>query len=354
MITRQIRDALLPSSRRRVLRGVLLAMVLAFSGVLAVATAARTAAPPPTYWMFSPGHLDDLIAAGMSQAEANYFANTPTTIFNLTVGHQDAAHVASVHSRYPLAQIDALFNSEADIANAFATNALPAGLNAIAYDPEGIAATPTAEQTALGNGDTHYVTDAINLAHSHGLKLYFIPSADVGMTGGQGGFPNKYTTWLNEHRGAWAGLGEDVYSIQSQQAEGTPTFASFVPAALSQTHAAAPNVPTNVGIGVNPHNPPTCTTTQNIIDAYDTGQANGASGYWNNVESGVNCNVPLSVYVAFFNYLYQGGSVPPTTSTSTSTTTTTAPAAVPIKNIPCVITLFGVSKAGRCSGSFTG
>ena len=353
MITRQIRDAFFPSARARVIRGVLLSLVLAFSGVLAASTVARTSAPPPTYWMFSPGHLNDLIAAGMSQTEANYFANTPTTIFNLTVGHQDASHVASVHSRYPLAQVDALFNSEADIANAFATNALPAGLTAVAYDPEGISATPAAEQAALGNGDTHYVTDAISLAHSHGLKLFFIPSVDVGMTGGTGGFPNKYSTWLSEHRGAWAALGEDLYSIQSQQAEGTSTFSSFVPAAVSQARSAAAKVPVDVGIGVNPHNPPTCITTQNLIDAYNTSQSSGASGYWNNVESGVNCNVPLSVYVGFFDYLYQGGSGSTTTSTPTSTTTT-SPGPVPITNVSCIITVFGVSKAGKCSGTFQG
>ena len=289
------------------------------------ATSAQAAAPPGTFWMWSQGHLDDLIAAGMSQAEAVSFAGTPTSIFNLSVGNQDASHVASIKAAYPNARVDALFNSEADIANAFASNALPAGLSAIAYDPEGIPQTPVSEQAALGSGDTHYVAQAIALAHSHGLALYFIPSADVGMTGGQGGFPNKYSTWLSERRGNWAALGEELYSIQSQQAEGTPTFAMFVPAAIAQAHSAAPSVPTDVGIGINPHNPPTCITTQNILDAYNIAIQAGASGFWNNVESGVNCNVPDAVYTQFFNTLYSGSPPPPSVSPGPARVTTGSP-----------------------------
>ena len=279
--------------------------MLAASAVVGVSSVAGATSTGPSYWMFSLGHLKALEAAGLSPVVARYFANTPRSIFNLTVGHQTTAKVAAIHATYPRAQVDALFNSEAAIAAAFAARRIPAGLQAIAYDPEGIAATPLAEQTALGAGDTSYVRKAIFLAHAHHLKLYFIPSVDVGMRASQGGFPTKYRTWLSEHRGRWAGLGEDLYSIQSQQAEGTWVFALFVFAALAQTHTAAPHVPTDIGIGINPHNPPTCVTTQNLLDAYHTGRANGAAGYWNNVELGVNCNVPASAYVGFFRDLYQ-------------------------------------------------
>lgn len=282
-----------------------MATVIAAGGVVSLASKAEARGAQPTYWMFSFGHLKALEAAGLSPGVAKHFADTPESIFNLTVGHQTAAKVAAIHHAYPRAQVDALFNSEAAIASAFAARRIPVGLQAIAYDPEGIAATPRAEQAALGAGKTSYVTKAIALAHSHGLKLYFVPSVDVGMSGGQGRFPTKYRTWLLEHRGNWAALGEDLYSIQSQQAEGTTAFASFIPAALAQAHSAAPRVPTDIGIGINPANPPTCITTKNIMAAYNLGQANGAAGYWNNVESGVNCNVPDSVYVAFFNDVYQ-------------------------------------------------
>jgi hypothetical protein len=268
------------------------------------APATQLARAAAIYWMWSPGHLKTLIAAGLTSAEAQAFADTPTSIFNLTVGHQDAAHVASIEARYPNAQIDALFNSEADIAKALATNTLPKGLTAIAYDPERTPSTPAPEQSALGSGDTHYVTSAISLAHSHHLKLYFVPSVDVGMAGNQGGFPNKYATWLSQRRGYWARLGEDLYSIQSQQSEGTPTFAGFVPRAVSQAKAAAPNIPVDVGIGINPHNPPTCVTTQNILNAYNVGLSADANGFWNNVEMG-NCHVSATVYVQFFNNLYK-------------------------------------------------
>jgi hypothetical protein len=349
--------------------------VLASGSVLGLTSVARTSNIVPTYWMFSLGHLKTLEAAGMSPTVAKSFADTPNSIFNLTVGHQTTAKVATIHAAYPLAQVDALFNSEADIAAAFAARTIPPGLQAIAYDPEGIAATPLAEQAALGAGDTSYVSRAIALAHSHGLKLYFIPSVDVGMTGGQGSYPTKYTTWLSEHRGRWAALGEDLYSIQSQQAEGTPTFAGFVPTALAQAHAAAPGVPIDIGIGINPHNPPTCITTQEIIQAYDIGRVNGAAGYWNNVETGVNCNVPTSVYVAFFKDLYLLASGLATTSAPTTTvasvssvtsmttakpsttasplTTTTVPG-VKVPALPCVVEFPGGLKLGRCTGTFIG
>ena len=124
------------------------------------------------------------------------------------------------------------------------------------------------------------------------------------MTGSAGSFPTKYTTWINQDRGAWAAAGEDYYSIQSQQAEGTPAFASFVSQAIAESNWAAPQVPIGIGIGINPHNPPTAITTPILMDAYNTGVQDGAAGFWHNVELGVNANVPASVYVDFLTQLY--------------------------------------------------
>ena len=148
------------------------------------------------------------------------------------------------------------------------------------------------------------VTQAASLVHARGLKFLFTPSVDVGMSGSQAKpYPNKYSTYLSQRRGAWAATpGIDVFAIQSQQAEGTPLYGSFVASALAQAHAAAPSVPVLVGLGINPHDPPTAISTPMLVSAFELAQADGASGYWQNVETG-NANVPPSVYSAFFDQL---------------------------------------------------
>ena len=151
-----------------------------------------------------------------------------------------------------------------------------------------------------------HIKQAAAVAHAHGLKFFLIGSVDAGMVSGERKFPKKYDTWLKQHRGAWAGIaGVDLFSIQSQQAEGTPSFAPFVKAAVAQARAAAPHTPIDIGIGINPHSPPTVISAAMIREAYDIGRAAGASGFWHNIESNVNANVPLSVYADFFHQLYK-------------------------------------------------
>ena len=289
--------------------------------------------------------LTSLSTGALPQNVANAFFNQPHTFMpdgaNGDPVATTVAAIAASKAAYPLASHAWLFNS---FGPNFLTNAPgilgvfgpggpygpgqpnPPGLAAVQYDPEGQASngTPQAEVDALGTGNLTYVQQAIALVHAKGLKFLFTPSADVGMTAGQGGFPNKYATWLSEGRGAWAAAGEDYYSIQSQQAEGTSAWTSFVPAALAQAHTAAPQIPTLIGIGINPHDPPTVITTQILFDAYNFGLANGAAGFWQNVEQGVNANVPPSVYVGFLNQVF-GGSPLPTTTTPAPTTTAPAP-----------------------------
>lgn len=266
--------------------------------------------------MISPSHLAALVSAGLPSTVAQYFFNSPNALFNLGANGKTvtSTQVASVHKTYPYAQAGWLFNSygtntltgNPGIEGALSAGLVPAGISYIQYDPEGSGnGTPTAETTALENGDTSYVQAAAQLAHAHGFKFFFTPSVDAGMTGSQGDYPTKYTTWLDQQRGAWAGIpGVDMYSIQSQQAEGTSVFNSFVPAALTQAHSAAPTTPVDIGIGINPSNPPTVITTADIESAYLLGQQYGAAGDWNNVELGVGANVPASVYVDFFDWLY--------------------------------------------------
>lgn len=269
------------------------------------------------YEMISSGHLHSLILAGLSPGIADYFFNTPNTLLNMGANGKTltSVQVARVHQAYPLASIGYLLNSVGPntltgapgIHGLLSGGPLPGGLSYIQYDPEGPGnGTPAAETAALEAGNTSYVKQAAAaLAQAHGLKFVFTPSVDAGMTSREGAYPTKYATWLAQDRGAWAAIpGVSVYSIQSQQAEGTPTFATFVPAALAQAHAAAPKTPVDIGIGINPSNPPTVITAADIMNSYLLGQSDGAAGYWYNVEIGVGANVPTSVYVTFFQQLY--------------------------------------------------
>ncbi len=264
------------------------------------------------YEMISPQHLGWLLSAGLSPAVANYFFDNPHAMLNMGANGQtlDQSQVARVQRAWPHATIGWVFDSFGPNTltgnPGIQTAVIPAGVSYIQYDPEGPAnGTPTAESSALARGDTSYVRAAAAVAHAHGLRFAFTPSIDSGMTGIQSTYSLKYSTWLSEDRGAWAAIpGVDLYSIQTQQAEGTSTFDSFTAAAISQARAAAPTTPIDVGLGINPSNPPTPITTADIMAGYTAAAADGAAGYWHNVEVGVGANVPPSVYVAFFNQLY--------------------------------------------------
>jgi len=268
------------------------------------------------YQMISPGHLQDLIDAGLPEEEVEYYFDQPTALLNMGANGKGltSEQVARVHKAYPHASIGLLLNS-------FGTNTLtgapgleavltkgplPQGMTYIQYDPEGPHnGTPPAETAALEAGDTSYAVKAATLAHAHGLKFIFTPSIDAGMTKAESHYPEKYRSWLKQGRGAWAAVpGVDIYSIQSQQSEGTTVFAEFVKAAVEQARRAAPHTAVDIGIGINPHSPPTVIATGDLIDAYAAGQAAGVDGYWHNVEVGVNADQPVTVYVEYFKQIY--------------------------------------------------
>ncbi len=275
--------------------------------------------------MISTAHVKALLTGGLTRALADLYFNNPKTFMNsganggsvsATVGQ-----IATAHAAFPDASQNWLFNSlgpneltgAPGIDGVFGPGGmygpgttLPPYLASVSYDPEGSTSngTPQSECDALEEGDLSDVTQAALLVHARGLKFLFTPSVDVGMSGSQARpYPNKYSTYLSQRRGAWAATpGIDVFAIQSQQAEGTPLYGSFVASALAQAHAAAPSVPVLVGLGINPHNPPTAISTPMLVSAFELAQADGAAGYWQNVETG-NANVPPSVYSAFFDQL---------------------------------------------------
>jgi hypothetical protein len=291
---------------------------------------AHASVPPPTaapasnrpYQMISLGHIRALQAGGMTSAQAASLFNNPHTIVNNGANGQPVAsavaEIARSAAQFPQASENWLFNSfgpnaltgAPGIQGVFGPGgpygpgtALPPHLTSVSYDPEDLKSngTPLAESQALEAGNTSYVSQAASLVHARGLRFIFTPSTDVGMTGAEAHpYANKYSTYLAQHRGAWAGIaGVDMFAIQSQQALGTPVFDTFVPAALAQAKAAAPEVPILIGLGINPHDPATAITPATIEEGFQLAQANGAAGYWHNVESG-GAGVPPSVYVSFF------------------------------------------------------
>lgn len=273
--------------------------------------------PPIPYMMISPGHIQTLVNAGLSSALVDYFFNQPSALIGVGANGKmvDARMVEKAHELYPRASIGLLLNSfgpnaatgAPGIQQLLSSGSVPPGISYIQYDPESGRrnGTPENEQAALGSGNTSYVAQAAALAHARGLRFVFTPSIDVGMARDERRYPTKYSTWLAQHRGAWAAIqGVDIYSIQSQQAEGTSIFQSFIVEALAQAHEAAPHAIVDVGIGINPNNPPTPIKAADIMSAYSISRTNCASGYWNNVEVGVGANVPVSEYVRFFEQLY--------------------------------------------------
>lgn len=275
--------------------------------------------------MLSLGHIKTLLSGGLSPAQATSLFDNPHTFIDSGANggsvSQTVTAIATSHADYPDATENWLFNS---FGNNYLTGApgiegvfgpggvygpgkaLPPYLGSVSYDPEGQKSngTPDAECAALEAGDTSYVAQAAAIVHARGLKFLFTPSVDVGMSSAESRpWNQKYSTYLAQHRGAWAAVpGVDLFAIQSQQAEGTPTFDSFVASALAEAKAAAPEVPDIVGLGINPHTPPTAITTADIVSAFDAARADGAAGYWHNVESG-NAGVPPSVYVGFLEQL---------------------------------------------------
>jgi hypothetical protein len=265
--------------------------------------------------MISPKKLNDLTSSGLTSTLAGYFFDNPKTIINLGGNGKNptAAQVAAVHADYPHAGINLLFNSVGvnaltgapGIQGYLGSGQVPTGVSYIQYDAEGSAnGTPAAESAALESNDLTYSQQAATLIHSHGLKYIFSPSATSGMTDSQGGM-NRYQTWLQQGRGQWSKTsGADIYAIQNQQAEGTATYQTFTGAAVAQAKAADPATLIFLGIGINPTDPPTAITTQDIMNAYALGQSLGVAGYWNNVQTNAGANVSPSVYVGFFQQLY--------------------------------------------------
>ena len=307
-----------------VLVAVLAALLLVPQPTVASAQAQRATLAVPTYQIIGIAKLNALVAGGLPQATADYFFNIPKAYIAVGANGDPASlalsDAAKVHAGYPNATGTWLFNSygpnwltkNPGILGTFGPGGVygpgmpnPANVSAVMYDPEGQTSngTPQAECDALEAGDLSTLKAAIALVHAKGLKFLFTPSADVGMRGSQNGYPNKYYTWLVQDRGAWAAAGEDYYSIQSQQAEGTPLFVPFLKAAMVQVAAAAPHEVTFIGIGINPHNPPTVITPQILRIAYNAGRAFGAGGFWQNVQRNTGANVPVSVYVQFLEGL---------------------------------------------------
>lgn len=212
--------------------------------------------------------------AGLSTSLIDYFFNNRGTylILHPREGKFDA--------QLPLATKVDRFTSFSDMQQAFSTNAIPAGVGAVMYDNEAWSFTPANEKAS----PVQFATQAEALVHAHGLKFIFAPATNLATLGlARAASSDKYQRFIDAGLPAGSAKVSDIYDIQSQQAEATPEFQTFVLAAVAQARAANPHATVLIGIGPNPSG--RAVTAQDILDAYQATHSL-VDGYWLNMPAG--------------------------------------------------------------------
>lgn len=225
-------------------------------------------------WIVADWAIADMEKAGLSQSLVTYFFDNPETYLILHPGDE------RIDAAIPRAVRLERFTSFATMQSAFADGQVMPGISAVMYDNEAWSFTPVDEKAS----PIQFAARAEALAHQHGLRLVFTPAANLAdlsptATGG-----DKYANYLAQNLAAGARV-SDVFDIQSQQAEGTPQFATFVSQAAGQARAANPGAVVMAGIGPNPGGRPV--TAGQILDAVDSIRGE-VSGFWLNMPAGTS------------------------------------------------------------------
>jgi hypothetical protein len=188
----------------------------------------------------------------------------------------------------PLSGLDATpvvsFSSVATLQTALAGNGLPAGTQAILYDPEVWAYTPAAEQ----RDPVQAAAQAAELARSHGLKLIVAPAMNLTTVLDPGSTAPRWQTFLALRViGSMARIADTV-ELQAQSLErDTAAYAAFVRQAAAQARVANPNVTVLAGLSTNP--PGAAVDSQQLTAAIQASRAD-VDGYWLNIPgSGPRC-----------------------------------------------------------------
>ena len=233
-------------------------------------TAGGTGGKPS--WIVADWAIADMEKAGLSQSLVTSFFDNPETYLILHPGD------ARIDAALPHAVRLERFTSFATMQSAFADGQLLPGISAVMYDNEAWSFTPADEKA----NPIQFAAEAAALAHQHDLRLVFTPAANLADLQSSATGGDKYANYLAQDLAAGARV-SDVFDIQSQQAEGTPQFATFVSQAAGQAKAANPGAVVMAGIGPNPGGRPV--TAAQILDAVDAVRSE-VSGFWLNMPAG--------------------------------------------------------------------
>jgi hypothetical protein len=188
----------------------------------------------------------------------------------------------------PLSGVDAMpvvsFSSVATLRRTLGGNGLPAGTQAVLYDPEVWAYTPAAEQ----RDPVLAAAQAAEMAHSHGLKIIVAPAMNLASVLDPGSSAPRWQTLLDLHIIGPMARVADAVELQAQSLERDPTaYATFVREAAAQARAANPKVTVLAGLSTNP--PGAAVDSQQLTAAIQASRA-AVDGYWLNIPgSGPRC-----------------------------------------------------------------
>jgi len=224
-------------------------------------------------WIVADWAIADMNKAGLSSSLMTYFFDNPQTYLIVHSGE------TKVDAALPGATRVQRFTNFPDLQAAISQGTLLSGVSAVMYDNEAWSFTPPNEKA----NPVQYALQAEALAHQHNLKFVFTPAVNLAMLGpAANASQDKYANYLAQNMAAGS-RASDVFDIQSQQAEGTPQFASFVHQAVAQARAANPRAILTAGIGPNPGG--RAVTAAQVLDALQSARAD-VSGFWLNLPAG--------------------------------------------------------------------
>ncbi|HEV2412924.1 MAG TPA: Ig-like domain-containing protein [Candidatus Saccharimonadales bacterium] len=317
-------------------------------------TVANKTPPPPSKgigWMVTTSAITNMEKVGASKSLINTAFNTKNSY---TFGSGTLIGVPTVD-----------YKSEAAIAAAFKSGALPGKYKALIYDNEKWPFTPSNEQ----KNPAYYEQLVGQMAKAHSMEYIATPGRDLVYATGTLVGNSEDATYLARNIPGDAAKYAYAIDIQAQGIEtNTSNFSTFSAAAAKLALAANPNVKIYIGLSTGPGGQKV--TDQQMLAAYNSVKtfSDGthlADGYWLNVSGkGKYCpqcgnpNPQLGVYL--LQQVYGGSS--PTQFTApkdgatvsgnvpVSATTTTTGANLALKEDSS--TLKTCSNATKCSTSW--
>lgn len=180
---------------------------------------ASTAILVPNDWIISNEGYNELQSVNAPSKLLNSLFNVGSTFF-----------IQSGDTKpFPQSTTTETFKSYADLLSAVNNHQIASNVKAILYDNENWSFTPMNEQ----QNPVYYAKLAATLAHKHNLKLIFTPAIDLVsvLAPGSG---NRYSAFIGLDIYAKTAPYVDVIEFQSQGAQGTSEFATFVQQAAQQ------------------------------------------------------------------------------------------------------------------------